>query len=457
MKNKLSKLSLAIFTCLTVGCTVPANEEGPEVKEPVTVEEKLNAIDGIKSVTPIEDKSETFDCKYLCTIEQKINWDDPNSATFDQRFLFCYSPKTDIVTFNCGGYAINSAYFEDDWGTYLSYMLDTSYVDIEYRLFGESAPEDFVVTDTKYYDQMNSKNASHDFHHIVTEVSKYFKCRTIFTGASKGGYTTEMMAMYYPDDIDCFVSYVAPLCDGIFDVRMGQSLFTDIGDCKYGKEKAKHIREELIELEVNLLREDYREYLLDKAFSKEKEIDGPKTTLTDNEIYELFMSEYGVTLFQYGDFDFEVIERINDLSENDHLYGDLKRYYLGEMVTGCCTRYIANESTPYFVQSYMEMGNYCGYFDGLKEAGAYITTSEENEKWGIMKSVLTTEQLNTFSYDPSYRNALINWYNTTDTELIKIVGGSDPWFYTKAPETTNPHIHLYVSICVLWLSLETYK
>ena len=440
--NKLhTKFFFILMTSFLVGCVEPNT---PPVEVIKTVKERLESIDGIKSVEQVANKASSFTEKYICEIEQKINWNDENSETFNQRFLFCYAEESTINAFHCGGYSIDDEGFKVVEGDQLSYHYSANFINIEYRFFGKSTPSDFTLGGVKYYDCLTSEFASKDFHHIVTEINKAFPGKSCFSGASKGGYTTEMMAMYFPDDCNSYVSYVAPLCDGPHDTRMIDFINNEIGNNGFGQEVAQEYRDVCLEFQKNLLREDYRTDMLRYAFPKENANGRTKTTLTDNELFEASIGLITSGYYQYGQYDtFATLKYYNDLPERTAQQRSFKKNAFLNMMAGQFSRYVENEFTPYYVQAYMEMGNYSIDLDYLRDAGAYIITDPSRDEYLLDELGLTEEQLNTFSYDGSAREALINWMKTTDKDIIKIVGKDDTWYSVRAPKTDNPHIHYY--------------
>jgi len=114
-----------------------------------SLQERLVAIEGVTSVTPIEqtpleDGTLPFKEKYLVTITQPISWDDPSLGTFEQRVEVGYQGDTNVTEYETGGYMLYDVLYPDylkgDDRDELCRAYNANYVSFEYRFFGESTP-----------------------------------------------------------------------------------------------------------------------------------------------------------------------------------------------------------------------------------------------------------------------------------------------------------------------------
>jgi len=105
---------------------------------------------------------------------------------------------------------------------------------------------------------------------------------------------------------------------------------------------------------------------------------------------------------------------------------------------------------PYYVQAKKENG--CYYYDfkyireALEEAGAAqkLAITEEMEEDILWNVVFTEEQNAAFTYDPSLREDMLNWLDTTESNIIMVYGAVDPWTVVRLPDTENPHVGVYI-------------
>jgi len=436
------------------------NPSGSQTQSDGGLLEKLKALDGVVDVSQVEISEENKDkthflATYVIEFIQPIDWDNPDLGTFTQRVMFGYLGMDNYMCYNTGGYVLSDIRKPGSLETAkgpdeIQGYYNCNYIDIEYRFFGKSVPDGFSLKSDKYWEYMTSENASKDFHHIITSMSELFKGSSFFTGASKGGYTTENMAYYFPDDIDCYVSRVAPLCDGTSDLRMLQNAYTAIGDVdpKYGPQKAAYYRNVLLEIQKLMLEDRYREVLEPLLM---EQFDGKERTLsplvTQSEAYEVSVAEMSISPWA-GVQDFSEAEKIvqaPDSTEEEFSkkLEALKQYYLDDdparniSYTTC--------TSPYYIQSYLEMGNYGMDFSYLRNAGAKITTPVENESDLYMRLWCPTIVGSDLQYSSEHREEIINFLNTTTKDIIKIYGLSDPWYSVHAPETSNPCVHVFTA------------
>ena len=76
--------------------------------------EKLLKIDGVISVDVIEQKENVFAEKYLLTIQQPLDWSNPDSAMFTQRVEIGYQSEQSANVFHVRGYGLNESSFPND-------------------------------------------------------------------------------------------------------------------------------------------------------------------------------------------------------------------------------------------------------------------------------------------------------------------------------------------------------
>lgn len=90
---------------------------------------------------------------------------------------------------------------------------------LEHRYFSYSTP---YQPWTKA-EGLKAVEAAADFHAIIAGVKKVFTSgRYMMAGVSKGGITTAMQGLFYPEDANYYVPYAAPFCDSIEDPRQAQ-------------------------------------------------------------------------------------------------------------------------------------------------------------------------------------------------------------------------------------------
>ncbi len=145
-------------------------------------------------------------------IRQPVDHKLPHKESFTQRvFISVLTPESPVVLVTEGyaaNYGANQAYVNE-----LSRLVNASQVVVEHRYFGQSWPE------PADWEHLTVENAASDHHKIVQLLKPFLTGTWINTGISKGGQTALLHRVFYPDDVEVTVSYVAPFNFGVEDGR----------------------------------------------------------------------------------------------------------------------------------------------------------------------------------------------------------------------------------------------
>ena len=196
--------------------------------------------DVIDSVVVIKDTLYIFDDmnSYMIYYHQPLKHDAPELGSLPLRALMTtYSYKNleitnQVIQMHIGGYEL-----QDDmiaapntfaWDNAMSSIAEVSglynghLLQPEHRFFGKSLPEN----PGSVLGYCTAEEAAADFHALVEAMKKVFYGKWAITGVSKGGGAAAVQHAYYPDDADCFVSYVAPFLNSLNDMRPQEYLMT---------------------------------------------------------------------------------------------------------------------------------------------------------------------------------------------------------------------------------------
>lgn len=479
--NKTFRISIfAFFVALQlflISCANTITEQPGIIKSDFY--KKLEQVWDITSITEItqdeqliaKQNGKLFKEKYLVTIRQPLSWDNLLLGNFEQRVEIGYMGEDKPTVFTCNGYYLEDRVFsyEGSMNDFVK-ILDANYISVEYRFFKDSIPAGFENDKTKYYEFMTSKNASHDLHHIRENFKNVFPKNWLSTGASKGGYTTETYAMYWPDDCKVYVPCVAPLCKNRADERFSDFVYNRAGDSLFSN--ARDLRKILLEIisEVLLNEEevakclleayDYPDYSLDEAIM----------------ILETYLSDYptGVWMYQINSVApnstpkyFDEIQRnvlnkkVGKTSRNYHKYCKnlLKAITLNDVSLDLTQKNILRQ---YYYQSWTEMGNYklsiALVEQKLAENGFAGRFKIAEDKADLFYDNFSDFQKKEFKNLPAsgittMRNSLIEWRKTSKQNVIFVYGACDPWtavsFYANTYEAplnpNNPNMFDYVN------------
>ncbi|CAA0219914.1 S28 family serine protease [Tenacibaculum maritimum] len=151
---------------------------------------------------------------YQVVLEEKLNPKDASAGTF-KHYMYVshanYEQPTVLIT---------DGYSSSNRTTELSKLLKGNQVIVEYRMYGKSRPDSIP------WQYLTNDNAIEDYHGIVTKLKTLYKGKWLSSGISKGGETTLIYKAKYPKDVDVAVPYVAPLINGVEDVRTNDLIDT---------------------------------------------------------------------------------------------------------------------------------------------------------------------------------------------------------------------------------------
>lgn len=239
---------------------------------------RIKALPGIVAA-----KNVIFDKKFFIEvlevmIEQPVDHTIPNGEKFQQMFYVSHAGFSLPVMLETEGYA-TSTYAPRE----LTKILGGNQVYAEHRYFGRSVPKNI---DWKY---LTVKQSADDLHTIVSTLKQLYNGKWVVSGTSKGGQAACFYKVFYPDDVDVCVPYVAPINLAQEDPRIYSHL-NKVGD----SESRKKISDYQIAM---LKREEEMLPLVKKEIEKRKYT---FTRCTFEEAYELGLMEYEFTFWQYG-------------------------------------------------------------------------------------------------------------------------------------------------------------
>ena len=448
---------ILIGTCLLTACN--KSGEGKESKSEIeskedftglSIEERFDKIDRIKSYKEIENYTTSLYQKvYEIQFEQDVDHTDKSKGTFLQQLQFGF------VDFSAHNVLVSEGYFLDwnysypymDSQSELSFLLEANFLAMEHRYFGTSLPVQIDYYNIDSWSYLTTKQAADDAHEVVKEFKRILDGKWISEGASKGGMTTELFCLYHPGDVDVYVPYVAPFCNGFYDKRAYKFIYEEAGDRQYGKEQAAKYRSEVLEFQIKML--EYRDEFAPKYFNSAKSENVKLSTYaTADNIYDAAILEFAYGLWQYYQ-SFDKMEDILKLSDsNSNKKNRLYNYFTS--IINISDLAVDDEFAPYYVQAYQELGNYGYDYSYIREAikgnsKAYISV-DENEEQYLAKHLLLNEELYKLPEKELCYTAINNMLKTTNEKFIIIYGSSDPWYSVRPDDVTGrDNISIYVN------------
>jgi hypothetical protein len=224
---------LRLTLCALLGLTLLAcgddGGEGPPDRR--DIKEKLESVPAIVSVTEGQvapayaGAGRRF---FVLELEQPVDHFDPSAGTFRQTATLFYVSDDAPMVLAATGYDISRANVRSE----PSALLEANQLLVEHRYFGSSIPDPIS------WEHLTVEQSAYDFHRIVEAVKPLFPGGWVNTGGSKGGMTSLYHRMFFPDDVDATIAYVAPnsldatddryaaFVDEVF-VRNGETLCLD--------------------------------------------------------------------------------------------------------------------------------------------------------------------------------------------------------------------------------------
>ena len=338
---------------------------------------------------------------YVVMLPQPVDHNNPSGAKFKQRIFVGHRGFDRPVVLETEGYGAQGV--SPKTTVELTKLLDANQLFVEHRYFGLSTPDPL---DWKF---LNAEQDAGDYHQIRQIFGQIYKGKWIATGVSKGGQTTTEYKVYYPDDVDVSVPYVAPLNYARLDKRIDKH-FKKVGTSK-DRKQLKDIQNYLLKNKFNVM----------PIWQNRAEKAGFKFTFLDAETaYDYSVLELPFSFWQYtaDPAKLEDMKTANAEDMANFLFRIVSPYWYTEA---------AKSLEPAMYQFYTQLGYY-----------------EYDEK-PFRKYLKHHDYLNSdfvpaytpIAWDNSYQDKLKKFIKSKPQHMIFIYGESDPWGATAAKIKTG--------------------
>lgn len=353
----------------------------------------LKAIPGIE----IQKKDTTaFKEFYIIMLPQAVDHNNPESPQFKQRIFVGHEGNDRPTVMETEGYGA-------DWVTSKTMseptkLLKANQLYVEHRYFGPSTPS---PVDWKY---LNAEQDAGDYHYIRTLFGQVYKGKWIATGVSKGGQTATEYKVFYPDDVDVTIPYVAPINFARLDPRI-DAHFKKVGT----KSQRKHIKE----IQLYLLKN--KKTVLPEWFKISAKAGFTFTSVDAESAYDYSVLEFPFSFWQYTADE----SKLPDLKTATP---DKMALYLAQMVPPFWYTDAAKVFQPANYQFYTQLGYY--EYDE-KPFRKYLKNKDYSNSAFVPEDAAVV-------WDPSYQEKLKAFINSSPQRMIYIYGEADPWGATAA-------------------------
>ncbi|MCL1822234.1 MAG: peptidase [Prolixibacteraceae bacterium] len=328
-------------------------------------------------------------------VRQPVDHRNPAKGTFLQRVFISMKSETAPVVLVTEGYAAhygaNPSYINE-----LTRMTDGNQVVIEHRYFGYSWP------DSIQWEYLTVENAATDHHKVTNLLKPFFTGKWINTGISKGGQTAMLHRVYYPDDVDITVSYVAPCNFAIEDGRHEPYIAKKAGD-KKSRKKVLNFQKETLKRR-NKLMPMFENLTKSNNYTFNADLD---------EIYDFCVLEYSFAFWQWGTNP----DNIPSLDSSDE---EIFNHFMKIASPDYFSLQSLESIGSFFVQAAHELGYY-GY--DTRPFGKMLTIANADN---YLARLFLPKNFSA-DFDDASAIKTTAFLELSDANVIFIYGANDPW------------------------------
>ncbi|MDD4148503.1 MAG: S28 family serine protease [Bacteroidales bacterium] len=367
---------------------------------------KLESLPGVVYVEELK-TGDFFTEKYLILFEQYLDPSVPEAGKFRQRVFLSHKSYSAPVVYITEGYSATYAESEN-YTNELSKILDANQICVEHRYFSESAPVDI---DWSY---LTTSLAAGDHHNILTTLKELYQGKWVSTGISKGGETCLLYQMYYPNDVDATVAYVAPVATALEDGR--HEPFINNISTKKDRKKITDFQKEALK----------RRSTIFPMFNQFIQLSKLSFRIPIEEVYDYCVLEYPFAFWQWiGNTDKIPSKKETDTKIFQHLITVSAPDYFSIEGSG--------DTKPFYYQAAKELGYYGYQTEHL--SGLLKIKSAKN----YFKLIFLGKDLKVDFYAQTAID-LQKFLQTKAKNTILIYGEFDPWTAAAPDVSENPEV-----------------
>ncbi len=333
--------------------------------------------------------------KTIVYFPQPLDHFDENSREFYQKIEVIHRGIDRPVVMITEGYSI----YSPNLTASLAERLGANEIRIEHRFFGRSVP------DTLNWSKLNVKQACEDYHRIREYYGDIYQGDWISAGWSKGGQTSLIYKMTYPDDLSGVVAFDAPLNFSTAEQKV---------DAFFDTVATKKCRKNLIKFQREVLEQKETVLPIFEAFAKKKNFIFPEGY---EKALEYMVLEYPFSFWQYHHLS---CDEIPLKSDPNTLFEHLTK------VVSAWSYSQGSYESPSMFQFYSELG----YYEYVRK------NVEDLLKFKSHPNAAFAPKNAKLKYSNQYAKDLNEYLENDGDNIVYIYGNRDPW---SAPAITpNP-------------------
>jgi hypothetical protein len=353
----------------------------------------LKAIPGAE-VTKVD--SSVWKEFYVLMLPQPVNHKQPEGVKFRQRIFVGHRGFDRPTVMETEGYSAEwmNGYLVNE----PSHLLNANQIYVEHRYFGASVPDKM---DWKY---LTVEQEAGDYHAIRLLFGQIYKGKWVTTGVSKGGQAATGYKVFYPDDVDATIAYVAPLNYKLLDKRIDRH-FLKVG--------TPECRNQIRAIQDYLLQNKKVTLPLYEKISKQQ---GTAFKIMDPEsAFDYSVLEFPFAFWQYT-ADCSILPSVN--------VPDPER--LVRFLLQIVTQFYFTEPLDYFAAANYQFYTQLGFYEyDERPFRNYLKHKDYPNSTFVPDDI-------PLKWDNSYVRKLKKYMRSNPQHMVFIYGESDPWGATAA-------------------------
>lgn len=348
--------------------------------------ELLQSVEGLE-VNEMQPQN-GFPRQFEVYIEQPLDHNNPDGASFRQRIFISHKSLEYPVVFMPSGYSSSPVKVCE-----LTETMPANQIYAAHRFMAGAEP------DNRDWSCLTIEQASADFHRVVQLLNDVYPGPWISYGISKNGQAALFHRRFYADDVKATVCIGTPLSAGIEDNRY-ETFLSQVGTpgCRDSiKAFQRHALESRVDIQ-NLI----KNYIRQSAYTY--------TRMNEVQILEFEILEYPFSFWQMTD------GKSNHIPDTTASATDLFNYIKNFGYLDFYSDELLDYFEPVYYQAYSELGWYRLIDDHLHDL---LLTSPSYRQMAPRNIALI--------YNAQVLEDIREWVRTMGNNMIYIYGENDPW------------------------------